>query len=76
MQIGGVLLPKKKRQHLSNMENKEYFTNVIDEIRQEAISIESVWNGYDTRGRVEERAMISADIIKACNELEELIKNV
>ena len=76
MQIWGVLLPKKKHQHLSNMENKEYFTNVLDEIRQEEVSIESAWNGYDTEGRAEERAMISADIIKACNVLEELIKNV
>lgn len=58
------------------MENKEYFTNVIDEIRQEAVSIESAWSGYETSGRTEERANISADIIKACNNLKELIKNV
>ncbi len=61
------------------MSNSATQFSTIDQLRDEMLEISSGWNGKDSRFSVggiayeEEHASIADDIIKKCNELEELI---
>jgi len=54
------------------MENKEYYRNVLIELKKQAEDIEAIWNGKNS-GSAEENAHISHDMIEHIDQIVDLL---
>lgn len=54
------------------MDNKEYYRNVLLELKEKADDVEAIWNGKDS-GSVEENAHISHEIIEHIEQIIDLL---
>lgn len=54
------------------MDNKEYYRNVLLELKEKADDVEAIWNGKNS-GSVEENAHISHEIIEHIEQIIDLL---
>ncbi len=54
------------------MENKEFYRNMLLELKEKAGEVEAIWSGKES-GVIEENAHLSHEIIEKVDELIDLI---
>lgn len=54
------------------MDNKEYYRNVLLELKEKAGEVEAIWNGKNS-GSAEENAHISHEIIEHIEQITDLL---